>query len=363
MKRFLTVLILFVFFVTGCNLPTGVTETVAAPPTEDVAPEPVQPPTETATTALETIVPPTDASIVHLVQPGELPSSQAGHAGDQDSSITAGQKQAAGGDRHTFGRFERPFNANTMDVYFPYLDIVDTLVYQDNTWIYGVITLRSADDNGNLAGTYGVEFDMTLDGMGDLLVLANQPSSTEWTTDGVQVYIDSNSDVGGLMPTLTDDPPVFSDGFETKLFDSGMGDDPDLAWVRVSPTDPLTVHIAIKVEAFKNSGGAYMVNMWAGNEDLDPGLFDHNDHFTHEQSGAAEKGLEFFYPIKEVSEIDNSCRMAVGFQPTGNEPGLCPLPASPPPSECPGPPVNGCGPYPNYWNPATCSCDQYPPPK
>ena len=31
------------------------------------------------------------------------------------------------------GVFERPFNANTMDVYFLYLDIVDTFVYQDNT--------------------------------------------------------------------------------------------------------------------------------------------------------------------------------------------------------------------------------------
>lgn len=63
--------------------------------------------------------------------------------------------------------------------------------------------------------------------------------------------------------------------------------------------------------------------MWAGNSLLDPALFDLNDQFSHEQAGAADSGLEYFYPIKEVYEIDSSCRMAVGFQATGKEPGLC----------------------------------------
>lgn len=105
-----------------------------------------------------------------------------------------------------------------------------------------------------------------------------------------------------------------------------------------------------------------MVNMWAGSENLDPGLFDHNDHFTHEQSGAAEKGLEFFYPIKEVSEIDNTCRMAIGFQPKGNETGLCPLPVTESGGCTTRPLPNGCfGSVPRYWNPATCMCQTTPP--
>jgi len=311
---------------------------------------------------VQSVAPPTEASVVHLTQPGELPQNQAGHAGDYDSSISAREKRAAGGDRFTFGRFERPFNADTMDVYFPELDIVDTFVYQDDTWIYGVLTLRGFDENKTLSGIYGVEFEMTLDGKGDWLLLVDNPSSEEWTTDGVRVYRDSNKDVGGLSAMFTDDPPVYSDGFETIVFDSGMGDDPDLAWVRISPDNPLTLHFAIKKATIDDGDGQYMVNMWTGREDLDSALFDHNDHFTHEEAGAADKGLEYFYPIKQLSELDNSCRMAVGFQPTGHEPGLCPLPGAAPEEGCKGPPINGCGAYPNFWNPANCSCDQYPPP-
>ena len=62
--------------------------------------------------------------------------------------------------------------------------------------------------------------------------------------------------------------------------------------------------------------------MWAGSS-LDPAIFDINDHFTHEQAGAADRGFEIYYPIKGVSEIDNTCRIAIGFEPTGNEPGSC----------------------------------------
>ena len=361
MKRFFIVMISIVFIISGCNLPAAAT-TVTEEPATQLPPSP-EPTSEPTAPVLETIVPPTEASIVHIDQPGELPSNRAGHAGDYDSSITAGNKTSGGGDRFTFGRFERPFNADTMDTYFPHLDIVDTLIYQDNMWLYGVITLRSTDDNEALSGTYGVEFDLNLDGKGDWLILADQPASEEWTTDGVRVYYDTNRDVGGLLPTLTDDPPVFSDGFENKVFDSGMGDDPDLAWVRISPDDPHTIYIAIKRNILDGTGNAYLVGMWAGNEDLDPFIFDHNDHYTHEEAGAADKGLEFFYPVKQISELDNSCRMAVGFQPTGNEPGLCPvLVEDNPPEGCPGEPPNGCGPYPNFWNPSICSCDVVEPP-
>ena len=356
MKR--SVLLLYLLVLSACNLPGSTTpepEVIAV--TEESAV-----PAATEEPVLETIIPPTEASIVHVNQPGDLPPNRSGHAGDYDSSITAGNKTSGGGDRFTFGRFERPFNADTMDIYFPELDIVDTLIYQDNMWLYGVITLRSRSENGSLNGTYGVEFDLNLDGKGDWLVLVDEPSSAEWTTDGVRVYHDTNRDVGGVMPTLTDDPPVFTDGFENKVFDAGIGNDPDLAWVRISPDDPNTIYIAIKSAILEGTGNAYLVGMWAGNEDLDPAIFDHNDHFTHEEAGAADKGLEFFYPVKQISELDNSCRMAVGFQPKGNEPGLCPLAVvEDEPGGC-TPPPNGCfGSVPLYWNPATCMCQTTPP--
>jgi hypothetical protein len=83
----------------------------------------------------------------------------------------------------------------------------------------------------------------------------------------------------------------------------------------------------------------------------------------------ADAGLEFYYPIKAVHEIDNSCRMAVGFQPTGLEPGLCEVfipqrigdPSSPGGQGCTT--VDTCfSQDPSYacsWDSSSCSCDCY----
>lgn len=126
------------------------------------------------------------------------------------------------------------------------------------------------------------------------------------------------------------------------------------------------VEISIKKSAVGNPQ-KYLINMWAGTSLLNPALFDLNDHFTHEQAGAADKGLQNYYPIKEVFEIDNSCRMAVGFQPTGNEPGICeslipvneqqPLPSGPSGCQATSADISACN-QDVYcgWNASSCSC-------
>ena len=265
--------------------------------------------------------PPTEIPIQHQIIPVSLPEFRSSHAGDYDSSVTAKDKKSNGGDRFTFERFERPFNANTMDVYYPELDIVDTFVYQDTTWIYG--TIKVVDRSAVSASPYrfAMQLDIEVDGKGDWLILGLNPPSTDWTTNGVQVYFDTNSDVGDLTAMLTDAQSK-SDGFETLVFDQGKGDDTDAAWIRVSPNDANTVEIAVK-RALLGNPFLYLIDMWAGHGTLDPALFDYSDHFTHEQAGASDPELPIFYPIKSVYELDNSCRMAVGFQPTGSEPGLC----------------------------------------
>ncbi len=299
-------------------------------------------------------------SVQHSVIPASLPTDRSSHAGDYDSSLTAKNKIAAGGDRFTFGRFERPFNANTMDVYFPNLDIVDTFVYQDETWIYGTITLAGLDANNSLTGKYAIELDTDRDGKGDWLIIATNPSA-EWSTLGVQVFEDANNDVGNITAMFADEKAA-GDGFEKIIFDQGNGEDADAAWARISPSDPKTVEISVKRSVVGNPD-QYLINMWAGNSLLDPALFDINDHFTHEQAGAADPGLELYYPIKGVSEIDNSCRMAVGFEPTGKEPGLCEIfipqsveaPAPTPVPACKAPPY--CTGRSYYWNEKTCTCE------
>lgn len=336
----------------ACNIPSSSTEVPAA----------TQPPATELVTVVDTATspPPTEIPIQHQVFPVNLPENRSGHAGDYDSSVTAKEKKSNGGDRFTFERFERPFNANTMDIYYPELDIVDTFVYEDVTWMYGTIQVVDRSAVNVSPYRFAMQVDIEADGKGDFLVTALNPPSTDWTTNGVQVFQDANSDVGDLTAMFTDKDATDGDGFETLVFDQGKGNDPDAAWVRVSPQNPNIVELAVKRSIFNNTA-IYMVNMWTGHGSLDPALFDFSDHFTHEQAGAADPELPNFYPIKAVSELDNSCRMAVGFQPKGSEPGICPL-LAPPKAEGPScqptmTEINYCLQVGGTWNYTTCQCD------
>lgn len=276
-----------------------------------------------ATPTPVTSAPPSATPVLHQDVPGELPLERSNQAGDHDASRTADQRRAPGGDRFTFGRFERPFNAETMDRYLPHLDIQAALVYQDETWIYAVIGLKDYDAAGGLSGRYAAEFDVDQDGRGDWIVIAEDPQGTEWSTARVGVWVDRNDDVGGAS-VLVSDQDAFSDGYESALLEDGRGDDPDLAWARQDPEQEHTVQLAVKRELLEGDDD-YMVGTWAGGALLVPADFDLHDRFTHEQAGAAQAEFEYFYPVRALHELDNACRMAIGFTPTGDEPGLCPV--------------------------------------
>jgi hypothetical protein len=317
-SRSLLLMAMVLFVIQACSLPTAQTTEVS--PTVAAVTSPPEAATIEIPITGETAQP-TESPIRHQVIPLSLPADRINHAGDYDSSVLASKKLVTDGDRFTFGRFERPFNANTMDTYFPYLDIVDTFVLQDETWIYGTLVIKGPDSGDSFAGKYAIELDLDRDGKGDWLITASNPASTDWTVDGVQVYQDANNDVGDISAMYTDEKAA-GDGFEMLVFDQGVGDDPDAAWVRISPNASNTIEFAVKRSVLSNPE-SYLINMWAGTSLLDPALFDLNDRFTHEQAGAADPGFEIYYPIKAVSELDSSCRMAVGFQPSGEEPGLC----------------------------------------
>lgn len=346
-------LIALIVFTMACGFPSGADSTSST-----VTPDTTEAPIDSA--------PPTDAPIQHTVIPLNLPDTQSGQAGDFDASTVLSNGSYVGGDRFTFARFERPFNAHTMDIYFSQLDIVEVKVFQDDIWLYASIFIKELSPSSSSSEKYAVEIDVNIDGKGDWLIIGFKPESTEWTVNGVQVFQDTNKDVGLELPTLTDEDSIGNgDGFETKVFDQGQGNDPDSAWVRLSPNSPNTIEFAIKQSVLENPT-KFLINMWAGTSLIDPTLFDINDQFSHEQAGAADAGLPNYYPIKEVAEIDNSCRMAVGFQPTGNEPGLCEYlipviindPFQPGPTSCARPTsCSGCG---YTWDQTTCTCTQVP---
>jgi hypothetical protein len=256
------------------------------------------------------------------VAPVNLPALETDKGGDADSSGYATKKQAPGGDTFVNGLYERPFNANTMDTYYPYLDIVQTQGFIDSTWGYATISMSGTDANGHLSGKYGVELDLNKDGRGDWLILALSPSSTDWTTEGVQAWKDTDGDVGGTVPLVADKNPSGGDGYETLVFDQGKNANPDGAWVRIDPNDPKTVDLAFKLSMLGDPK-SYAMGAWAGSpEMLNPAMFDFNDHMTHAQAGSPYQG-DLYYAIKQLAEIDNTCRLAIGFAATNKNPGMC----------------------------------------
>ncbi len=289
------------------ELPTSQPQATEAPTTAAVSPSPA---------------PTAAAAIQHTNMPADLPTTGAVHMADNTITAQADKQRALNGDGFTDGRLERPFNANTMDVYSPFLDLTGATFYpNDATWVYANINLAGRDTNNAFSGKYGIELDLNLDGRGDFLILIDHPASPDWTTDGVQVFADANHDVGGLHPFVSDTGGATGDGYESLVFDQGKGNDPDTAWVRLSSNDPNSIQIAFKKSLISDKKN-YMVSLWAGS-DINPALFDYNDHFTHDQAGAALKSSPF-YPIKAVFDMDNTCRIAIGFTPSGKEPGICP---------------------------------------
>jgi hypothetical protein len=286
----------------GCNMPGGASG--PAPGAE----EPAAPPAATPTAKFEGSI------------PVGLPAERLDHAGDVDTSPNASRKAVTGGDVFVQGLYERPFNSDTMDKYFPYLDIVDFQGYKDDTWGYGTITLANTAEDGGLPGQYALELDLDRNGRGDWLVRANGPFSEDWSTRGVTAWNDANGDVGGRALMSPDNGAPGGTGYEVQVFDEGQGSLTDGAWARVQSADPRTVEIAFQLSMLGDPS-SYAMGGWAGTN-IDPVMFDHNDHMTHIQAGSPNPGYEV-YPLKDLSEIDNTCRLAIGFAPTGKELGLC----------------------------------------
>lgn len=306
----------------------GLAACVPSAPIQAPAPAPTQPPpAKPAPTEAPAVQPAADtptaapAGVQHTDIPAE-PSGKGVHLGDQTVTAQADQQRAFAGDGYTDGRLERPFNANTMDTYAPFVDITEASFYaSDPQWFYATVTLADTDANKALTGKYGLELDLNQDGRGDILILIDHPAAAEWSTDGVQVFKDGNGDVGGARAFVADSSGASGDGYETVLFDKGQGNDPDLAWARVSAANPRSFDVAFK-QSLLGGEKTYMVGVVAGTE-LDPALFDYVDHFTHEQAGAALKSLTAYYPIKAVADMDNTCRQAIGFTTSSNIPGAC----------------------------------------
>lgn len=305
-KQVLVLCFVCAFVLQACGLPSALTggEPTATPVATQVA--------------IATEQQPAQVEIVHALIPGGAESKDVANAHDNEESNTYDSKSILFGDDFNINRFERPFTSVDM-AYLPQVDIVDIGMTEDDNYYYVHIKLAGVDlATGGANGSYAVDFDTSIDGKAEFIIIAQSPASAEWSTDGVSIHADENSDVGGQ--SLNPDTGYTGDGFEKIVFNSGTGNDPDAAWSRFVNEGSPVVEIAFK-KSFLAAQPKFMWSVTASLAPIDPTKFYYNDTYTVESAGSPVLGEQ--YPVKDLAGVDNTCRLPAGFQATGTEPLGC----------------------------------------
>ena len=237
---------------------------------------------------------------------------------DQVDNTTAPQKQAFGGDDFKNGKYERPFTSDME--YLPQADLVNVrLSREDALWIYAQIKVNDkVTVNPDALTHFLIELDTDLDNRGNYLIISGPPLSTDWETGSVQVLSNPDMNVGGIDAVKPDKELTNGGGYYQEIFNNGKGDDPDLAWSRLSKDDPTVVEIAFKNTLVGGEKGKFIWLPWADVGMKDWSKFEFNDHFTFEQAGYPLKEDKANYPLKALWGLDNTCRVASNFTPQGN---------------------------------------------
>ncbi|MCJ7734790.1 MAG: hypothetical protein MUP11_09600, partial [Anaerolineales bacterium] len=344
-KSLILIILSILFAAAACNLPdklfssfqtgdSGATQTIQALETEiallqgnpDQSPEVAQEATqEPEPAATETPQP----TIEHLVRPGE-PGAANTWVTDNSTKAIADTRESGADLFHT-NLYERPFTSEVMD-YLAHIDLTRVNLNFSAPWVYVTFNLEGSPPADSSA-VYALEVDLNSDGRGDWLLLGQVPAGSEWTTDGAKAFQDLNGDVGGPAPINADPPSASRDGYETVVFDSGIGNDPDAVWVRRDPSNANNVQLAFKYSLI-GSDAQFAFGGWADDGLKNPAGFDYNDFMTFDEAGSAF-AANSRYPIKALAAVDSTCRWTYGYTPTTSFPGLCPLPATPTPTPTP----------------------------
>lgn len=281
----------------------------------------------------------------HLSKPADEAAAQGTVAYDVNSSGTGPTKRAPYGDSYAIDRFERPFLKDM--TYVPDMDILSFNLVQDTEWNYVSIQLVGSDPNNQLGISYGVEIDQNGDAIGDYILWAHPPYTTQWDTRNVQVFKDTNHDAGGPAGAVST-----GNGYDTLIFNGGTSQDadPDLAWVRMQAGTHATVQFAFK-RSWLGDSFAFDVVADGGLKDVSKYAYD--NRFTQADAGSPVRSSKY-YPLGSLYAVDNTCWEAYHIRTTGNElmycTGLEPAPTRKSPKGCT--PNCGGGPY----NPDTCQC-------
>jgi hypothetical protein len=242
------------------------------------------------------------------MMPGEPPEPDR-TLKDADSSIRAYEHRTISGDRFLDSLYERPFTSQEM-IYQPDIDIYTVDFAHDEDFFYFTITLYELNpDDWGLTGMYGVEFDRTKTGRGDLIVWVENPQE-DWSVENVSVYTDINADVGGPQPIIADA------GFEGDGYDTLVEPEGDkVAFARLDPDDPISVQIAVSRNLLEDPA-EFLWGAWADN-----GL----KNVAALSEAGSPINTDANYPLNALYNLDNTCRLPYGFEQIGvlYIPGMC----------------------------------------
>lgn len=300
----------------GCGSPQAEPALLTEPNSSEALASPVPP--STATTA----------PIVHVAVPGEFAYTSLQRIYD----CHTGRRALEGGvvalnpacDAWPKSDLERPMDADG-SAYSPQVDILMAEFGEDADWYYARIYTSPADGSNPTSLFYALELDTDLDGVGEFLLLAGDPSAEDWDVAGVQVWRDDNGDVAG---EAVGQSSTSGDGYEVRLFDQGEGDDPDLAWARMVMLDSEVVEFSFKKTLVDGPPFAWWG--WASAAPLVPAQFELVDR--------ADPMTAF--------HVDNTCAWTFG-RATSAPPNACPaiadvLPTAAPAGAACVPPPEGC---------------------
>jgi len=320
-------LVLFIVIgVTACAPLSAPTATAAQP---DFSTEFsfTKPPREatltTVATALVTVAIPVTGP---LMKPAEV----APEIGKLTTDVVSSGEAAPYGDSYRTNRFERPFTRDM--TYIPDLDIIAFTLSEDTDWQYISIKLNGDDPNNSIGINYGVEIDLNADGVGDYILWAHPPYTTQWDNSTVQVFEDSDQDSAG--PSSRESDAVFDgNGYDTLAFDGGNGQysDLDMVWVRMRDGEQAIVQFAFKKSWISSS---FMIGVISDAGLKDVSRFDYNDKFNEADAGSPVHNNPN-YPLGSLYAVDNTCWQGHGVKTIVYQPKFCPTETLPTPTQKP----------------------------
>jgi len=259
--------------------------------------------------------PPEEPEEIEDLIPGEPPEPERTLA-DSDSSIKAAEKRTLSGDNFLDNLYERPFTSQEM-VYQPDIDIYTVDFSHEADFYYFTITLYGMNpDEWGLNGVYGIEFDRTKTGRGDMIVQV-EDAQDEWSMENLSVFTDENKDVGGPKPIIADE------GFEGSGYDLQVELGGALvAYARIKPDEAEAIQFAVS-RYLLGDPEEFLWGAWADNGLNDVTMFDYNDSMGPTEAGSPII-TDVDYPLNALYSVDNTCRLPYGFeQPGGGIPGIC----------------------------------------